>query len=81
MKIHLQHFSIPCFSAKTFAESIDLAEHATTLAVGNNFNACVKSCEILPQPINPHRSGGHSNGLEIAGSSNGGGGGVDIVAC
>ena len=65
---------MPCFSAKAFAESIDLAEQATTLAVGNNFNACVKSCEILPHPIKPQRRDGHSSGLEIDGSSNGGGG-------
>lgn len=69
---------MPCFSAKVLADSKDLAEQATTLALGNNFNACVKSCEMRPHPIKPQRKAGHSSGLDTDGSSSGGGG-IEVI--
>jgi len=65
---------MPCLLAKAFAESRDLAAHASTFAVGNSLSAWVKSCEILPHPMRPHRRGGHSRGFDTDGSSSGEGG-------
>jgi hypothetical protein len=62
-----------CLVANSSALFRDLAEHATTLAEGKSFKACVKSCETLPQPMRPQRRLGHWSGSDTDGSSRGGG--------
>ena len=71
---YLQKLEIPCFSANALALSSLRAEQATTDWDGKCFNACVKSWDTRPHPINPHFKGGHSKGSLTDGSSRGLGG-------